>query len=98
MGDTTLNCRQCRRPFLFTEGEQAFFLDHGYQPPTRCPECRDARRAFASPDEIEPRAVRRQTFAATCSECGETTTVPFQPQPDRPVYCQPCFTRRRAAR
>jgi CxxC-x17-CxxC domain-containing protein len=96
--DLVLTCRQCGRRFSFSAGEQAFYLEHGYRPPTRCPECRDARRAVAAPDQIEPKSVRRPMFAAVCSECGEPTNVPFAPQVDRPVYCQACFSRRRAAR
>ena len=70
VGDATLVCKQCGRLFVFSEGEQAFYLDHGYGPPTRCPYCRDARRAFASPAQVEPRSVQRQAFAAICSDCG----------------------------
>ncbi len=29
-----------------------------------------------------------------CSDCRKTTTVPFRPAPDRPVYCRPCFKSR----
>ncbi len=37
---------------------------------------------------------RRQ---AVCAECGASTTVPFRPSPDRPVYCSPCYRVRRDA-
>lgn len=33
----------------------------------------------------------RELHEATCSECGEETEVPFEPDPDRPVYCDECF-------
>ncbi len=29
----------------------------------------------------------------TCSNCGKTTHVPFEPQPGRPVYCQECLAK-----
>ena len=32
-----------------------------------------------------------------CAECGVSTTVPFRPTQDRPVYCSPCFRDRRNA-
>ena len=32
---------------------------------------------------------------AVCADCETSTTVPFRPRPDRPVYCPPCFTARR---
>lgn len=28
---------------------------------------------------------------ATCSKCGQATTLPFTPTPGRPVYCRTCF-------
>ena len=31
---------------------------------------------------------------ATCSSCGQVTTVPFVPTPGRPVYCRACFNKR----
>jgi CxxC-x17-CxxC domain-containing protein len=34
-------------------------------------------------------AVKR--FKATCSNCGKPTTVPFEPTPGRPLYCEDCF-------
>ncbi len=33
-----------------------------------------------------------------CSQCGRTTTVPFVPRGDRPVYCSECFAQQRASR
>ncbi|HDH28859.1 MAG TPA: zinc-binding protein, partial [Euryarchaeota archaeon] len=33
----------------------------------------------------------RQTFPATCAECGVDTEVPFKPRGDRPVYCRECY-------
>jgi len=40
----------------------------------------------------------REMHDATCSECKQTTQVPFKPDPDRPVYCRDCFQKRRPAR
>jgi CxxC-x17-CxxC domain-containing protein len=39
----------------------------------------------------------RQLFSATCSECGQTTEVPFNPTPGKPVYCRDCFQARKAS-
>lgn len=47
-------------------------------------------------DDGAPRAPR-QLYAATCSECGQATEVPFQPTPGKPVYCRDCFQNRKAA-
>jgi CxxC-x17-CxxC domain-containing protein len=39
----------------------------------------------------------RQMYAATCSNCGKETQVPFMPRSDKPVYCRECFAERRGA-
>lgn len=34
-----------------------------------------------------------------CSECGvEITELPFEPAPDRPLYCRECWRKRRNKR
>ena len=33
----------------------------------------------------------REMFQTTCSQCGQTAEVPFQPRGDKPVYCRDCF-------
>ena len=31
-----------------------------------------------------------------CSDCGkEITELPFEPAPDRPIYCRDCWAKRR---
>ena len=32
-------------------------------------------------------------FKAICSSCGKETTVPFEPEPGRPVYCRDCIAK-----
>ena len=44
--DKTLVCRDCGAEFVFTAGEQEFYAEKGFQnEPTRCKECRTARKA-----------------------------------------------------
>ena len=31
-----------------------------------------------------------------CASCGQTTTVPFEPKGDRPVYCKSCYRPKQA--
>ena len=38
---------------------------------------------------------RTQRHQAVCADCGTSTTVPFRPIQDRPVYCPSCFKARR---
>ena len=98
MSDQIRVCRNCGAEFSFTEGEQAFYLERGYQPPAYCPECRDMRRANARSGDLPGSGVRRTLFETVCSECGTTTHVPFQPRPGRPVYCDDCFALKRMTR
>jgi len=39
----------------------------------------------------------KQTFNAVCSECGSECEVPFQPKPDKPVFCQKCWSNHKPA-
>ncbi len=46
MGDKNLTCKDCGAEFVFTEGEQAFYKEKGFEnEPQRCPDCRKARKA-----------------------------------------------------
>lgn len=44
MSDMTLICKDCGNEFVFTEGEQKFYEEKGFTNPTRCQECRKARK------------------------------------------------------
>jgi len=33
----------------------------------------------------------RETFKATCADCGKFCELPFKPSNGRPVYCRDCF-------
>jgi CxxC-x17-CxxC domain-containing protein len=43
--DKSMTCRDCGKQFTFTAGEQEFYDARGFSEPTRCPECRAARKA-----------------------------------------------------
>lgn len=44
--DKTLTCRDCGVQFVWTVGEQDFYASRGFtNEPSRCPECRAARKA-----------------------------------------------------
>jgi CxxC-x17-CxxC domain-containing protein len=95
--DETLNCVDCNAPFTFTSGEQEFFAMKGFtNKPSRCTECRKARKGRGSPSG--GRGGTRETFKATCSQCGGIAEVPFQPRGDKPVYCRDCFATRQPYR
>ena len=92
LADKTLVCRDCGKEFTFTTGEQEFYLSHGLQnEPSRCPECRAARRSERRGGSSQP----RKMYAAVCANCGVETTVPFEPREERPVYCKECYAKMR---
>ena len=111
--DSTLTCRDCGQAFTFTSGEQDFYASRGFSEPSRCPDCRAARKSQRdsgscgrSPGPIERAAYgggggggrgSREMFSVTCSSCGQEAQVPFQPSGDKPVYCSTCFEKRRGS-
>jgi CxxC-x17-CxxC domain-containing protein len=104
--DTTLTCRDCGQAFTFTSGEQDFYASRGFSEPSRCADCRTARKAQrdgggssynnygSSSSYGGGERSQREMFSATCSSCGQEAQVPFQPSGDKPVYCSSCFQQR----
>jgi len=43
--DRNLVCRDCGKQFTFTAGEQEFYASREYSEPTRCTDCRAARKS-----------------------------------------------------
>jgi CxxC-x17-CxxC domain-containing protein len=107
--DQTLTCRDCGQAFVFTAGEQEFFASRGFtNPPSRCQECRNARKASRGDSYSSgaggyssgrsaggARGGSREMYSATCASCGQEARVPFQPRGDKPVYCSDCFSKQR---
>ncbi|MCL4459753.1 MAG: zinc-ribbon domain containing protein [Chloroflexi bacterium] len=90
--DKTLTCRECGVTFVFTSGEQEFYQQKGLlNEPQRCPACRASRRRERSG------SASRVMHSVICAECGTSTTVPFIPRNDRPVYCSACYDKIRAS-
>lgn len=38
----------------------------------------------------------KKRYEITCDECGKTDTVPFNPDPNKPIYCFDCMQKRKA--
>jgi CxxC-x17-CxxC domain-containing protein len=96
--DKSLTCRDCGQSFTFTASEQQFFADRGFQnEPSRCQDCRAARRASGDDRRGSSFGGRREMVDVTCSSCGKPAQVPFTPTEGRPVYCSDCFSRERGA-
>ena len=53
--DELIVCKDCQREFYFTAGEQKFYQEKGFtNSPTRCPQCRTARKLKAQAASLEP--------------------------------------------
>ncbi len=44
MSEQHLTCADCGREFSFSEREQAFFREKGFDPPKRCPDCQARKK------------------------------------------------------
>ena len=45
MADRTIVCKDCGEEFVFTEGEQEFYKEKGFEnDPVRCQDCRRKRK------------------------------------------------------
>jgi CxxC-x17-CxxC domain-containing protein len=97
--DRLLICADCGGEFIFTAGEQLFFLDKQFKnDPKRCKPCksrRSANGAAAAPGSPAAAGISRTETRTECSECGISTTVPFKPTQGRPVLCRQCFKNKR---
>lgn len=45
MPDQTITCVDCAQTFPFTERDQEFYKEKGFQTPKRCKPCRDIKKA-----------------------------------------------------
>jgi CxxC-x17-CxxC domain-containing protein len=95
--DRLLTCVDCHGQFIFTAGEQIFFLDRQFKnDPKRCKPCKAKRAAqTAQPGGTPAVGIARTETRTECSECHIETTVPFKPTQGRPVLCRQCFQSRR---
>ncbi|HUT67914.1 MAG TPA: CxxC-x17-CxxC domain-containing protein [Dehalococcoidales bacterium] len=104
--DKSLECSDCGTTFTFSTEEQEEFQSRGYtNEPKRCPECRQARKSErlgnggnSYGNGNNGYTPGRQMFPAVCSDCGKSTSVPFEPRQGRPVYCSDCYRKVRAGR
>jgi CxxC-x17-CxxC domain-containing protein len=98
--DRLLTCADCGGEFIFTAGEQLFFLDKQFKnDPKRCKPCKSRRSTLGANATTAggPAAagISRTETRTECSECGIVTTVPFKPTQGRPVLCRQCFKNKR---
>jgi CxxC-x17-CxxC domain-containing protein len=101
--DLLLTCSDCGQEFVFTAGEQQFYQERGYSAPRRCKPCRQAKQASGGGGYSASHHSHHDGggysggggmstgTTVVCASCGQTTTVPFEPKGDRPVYCKSCY-------
>lgn len=102
--DKMIVCADCGQEFVHSADDQARYAERGFtNEPKRCRNCREkrkgqsggGRRAGAGAGRAYADRPARETYEATCAECGAVTTVPFKPTQGRPVYCRDCYRAQR---
>jgi len=54
-----------------------------------------AFKKFEPKENFPPRQMFQGNWK--CADCGkEITELPFEPSPDRPIYCKECWAKRRS--
>ena len=99
--DKALVCKECGNGFSFTISEQELFASKGFSnDPGRCPQCRAVRKE-RNPGRVDSGRggfqgrIEREMHPAVCHTCGTSTTVPFKPTGEKPVYCRNCYKPKR---
>ncbi|HOX40907.1 MAG TPA: zinc-ribbon domain-containing protein [bacterium] len=83
--DKTLYCIDCGDKFIWTAGEQKFFLEKGLQNlPKRCKICTAKNKSKLR--EKHP------MWWLKCRRCGKRNEVPFEPI-SNDALCEDCFKR-----
>ena len=109
--DKTITCDDCGEGFVHSADDQQRYAERGFEhEPKRCRECREKRKAKSGGGGGGGERSfsgggggggggggQRESHEATCSECGAKTTVPFKPDPERPVFCRDCYRSRKRA-
>lgn len=88
--DRLLMCKDCGEKFVWTAGEQKFFLDKGLQNiPKRCKLCTSKFK-----DKIHE---KHPHFWIKCQSCKIKAEVPFEPKSED-ILCEKCFNKKIAER
>ncbi len=94
--DKTITCDDCGEEFVHSADDQQRYAERGFEhEPKRCRECREKRKSKSGGGGGD--RPHRESFDAVCASCGVQTTVPFKPDPERPVFCRDCYRSRKRA-
>ncbi|MCX6808767.1 MAG: zinc-ribbon domain-containing protein [Candidatus Berkelbacteria bacterium] len=90
LADKSLYCKDCGNKFIWTAGEQKFFLERGLQNmPKRCKICTAKNR--------EKLREKHPLWWIKCRVCGKKNEVPFEPLTED-TLCEECFIKETAKR
>jgi CxxC-x17-CxxC domain-containing protein len=91
--EQSIDCFDCGVAFTFTMEEKMAYQAKGhFHVPKRCPSCRETRKTRQMKDcTFKKIQSDLPLFSATCTQCGKSTQVPFEPKANRPVYCHDCY-------
>ncbi len=88
--DKLLMCKDCGEKFIWTAGEQKFFLDKGLQNiPKRCKICTAKYK--------EKLREKHPAYWIQCNCCKKKAEVPFEPKSED-ILCEECFNKKIAER
>ena len=83
LDDKVLVCKDCGDKFIWTKGEQKFFIEKGLENmPKRCKIC-----AAKYKDKLRE---KHPLWWVKCQKCGKKNEVPFEPTTED-IYCEDCF-------
>ena len=73
MENIKLICKDCKKEFDFTVGEQRFYEEKGFAAPIRCKECRDAKKARNLEREEVEKNKQKDSFEEMLNKFQENT-------------------------
>ena len=73
MENIKLICKDCKKEFDFTVGEQRFYEEKGFAAPIRCKECRDAKKARNLEREEVEKNKQKDSFEQMLKKFQENT-------------------------
>jgi CxxC-x17-CxxC domain-containing protein len=89
LNDKTLTCRDCGEHFVWTSGEQEFYINKGLtKQPSRCPDCRSATKSDHS-----AKRDARPIYNIVCCDCHAELKLHFQPKSPDSFRCKACQER-----
>lgn len=83
--DRTLICKDCGKKFIWTAGEQKFFIDKDLKNiPKRCKIC--------TAEYKNKLREKHPAWWVKCSRCGKKAEVCFEPKTEH-IFCENCFNK-----